>query len=547
MTHAPRQSGGRPFGLLVGVLVVAGLLALGIAPRMRQEQKLKAAAAKATSEATPVNVVRGHFAHAGNSLDLPGSIQAIEETTINARTSGYVARWYDDIGARVRAGQTLAEIDAPEVDQQLMQARAETSKNEAGSEQAQADVSRQQANVAQANAQLVSLQSGLQSAIADVTHAQAKQMEAQNAVEEANATLMQARKKLSGRKANLSQARTHLALTDKTYRRWQELAKGGAVSGQDLDETQAAFESAQSGVEAAQADVDSAQADVDAAQAAVRAREGNVAAAQADVSAAREKVNAAKSAIVSGRANIQAIQAGVQAGRANVRAAQAGVQASVANANRYRALRGFERVVAPFTGVITARNIDVGDLVNAGGSTNTSTDQTVTVPHSGLFGIARTDVLRIQVNVPESAIGSIRTGDKARIQVQELPGRTFTGSVWRMAGALDATSRTVMTEVRVPNPDGALMPGMYAQVQFQTTQTHPLLRIPASTLVVDSEGTRVATVTPEHRIHYKTVRLGRDFGKEVEINQGLDGREALVSNPTDDLKEGTPVQIIASE
>lgn len=528
-------------------LFFVALIAIGTLPRLHKNQKLLAEARAETHTNSTVNVVLPHYAPGSSQIVLPGSIQAVEETTINARTGGYLRRRFVDIGSRVKAGQVLAEIEAPEVDEQLMQARAETSKSQAGGEQAQADVARMQANVAQSQAELARIQSNLEAARADLAHTKAKQMEAQSAVSEAQAKLVQTRKKLNARKSDLARAQTRYALADKTWKRWQELARAGAVSGQELDETQASFESSQSGVTGAQADVESAQADVDAAQAAIGSRQGDLTAAQADVSAAQQKIGAAQAGVLSGRASIAAMQAAADASRANVHAAAANIAASQAGVNRYSALKGFERIMAPFNGVITARNVDTGALINAGSSPSASNDPNSTVPHSGLFGIARTDVLRIQVNVPQSYISNIKSGQTARVLVQEYPGRVFTGVVSRTAGALDASSRTLLTEVRVPNPKNVLMPGMYAQVEFAGKGAQPLLRVPADTLIIDGQGTRVATVTKDNKLHFVSVKLGRDYGKETEITQGLASTERLVENPTDDLQEGMPVHVVAAE
>jgi len=519
-------------------------LTLGILPRLQQDKKLAAMAVTDNVSATPVNVVLPTYAPGSSAIVLPGNIQAVEETTINARISGYLRHRYVDIGSRVKAGQILAEVEAPEVDEQLMQARAETSKSQAGGEQAEADVARMQANVAQAQADLARTQSNLEAARADLAHTEAKQQEAQGALAEAQARLIQVRKKLNARRSDLDRARTRYTLAEKTWKRWQELAKGGAVSGQELDETQANYESSQSAVTGAQADVESAQADVDAAQAAVGSRQSDLAAAGADVSASKQKIIAAQAAILSGKAGITALQAAVGATRANVRAAVANVAASQAGVNRYSALKGFERIVAPFNGVITARNVDTGALINAGSTPGSGSDPTSTVPHSGLFGIARTDILRIQVNVPQAYMGNIRQGEKARVLVQEFPGRVFTGTVERTAGALDASSRTLLTEVWVPNPNNLLLPGTYAQVEFAGKQSKPLLRIPANTLIIDGKGTRVATVTSKGTLHFLSITLGRDFGKDVEVTQGLEANERLVENPTDDLREGEAVQVV---
>jgi RND family efflux transporter MFP subunit len=550
--HRNHPAQGKPSGgkrvtsALAGVVLVGSLLALGIAPRLKQQKKLEALTASTGDTATPVNVATPHYAVSAAGITLPGNIQAIDEAAINARTNGYMTKRFVDIGSRVHAGQALAVIESPEVDEELMQARAETSKSQAGSEQAQADVARLQANVAQAQADLARLESNLQGSHADLAHTKAKALEAKSTLAEADARLIQTRKKLNARQSDLARAKTHLALAETTYKRWQELAVGGAVSGQDLDETKAAYESSQAGVTGAQADVETAQADIDAAQAGVQSSQGNLAAAQADVTASEQKVAAARAAVISGRANVAAMQAAVQASRANVRAATSTVAASQAGVNRYAALKSFEQVVAPFNGVITARNVDVGALINAGGSSATANDPTSTVPHSGLFGIARTDVLRIQVNVPEAYIDNMQLGQPAQIVVQELPGRVFTGTVARKAGALDAASRTMLVEVHIPNPKNVLIPGMYAQVEFAGKQATRLLRIPADTLIIDNMGTRVATVSKDNTLHYETVHIGRDFGKEVEITQGLTPETQLIENPTDDMKEGMPVQVVAA-
>ncbi|HLK61170.1 MAG TPA: efflux RND transporter periplasmic adaptor subunit [Chthonomonadaceae bacterium] len=529
--------------VLLGLCVLGAFLALGIVPRMQQSHKLAVDAAGVSTDLVPVNATSPHYGAASNELMLPSNVQAIEETAIHARTTGYLHELNVDIGSRVKAGQVLAVIESPEVDQQLMEARAETSKSQAGGQQAQADVARLQANVVQSQADLSRIQSNLEAAKADLAHANAKLLETQGAVAEARAILIQSQKKLLGRRAELARTQTRLALAERTYRRWQELARGGAVSGQDLDEAESNFEANKSSVASAQADVESSQADIVAAQASVDARNSDVEAARADVNSAKQKVSAAEAAVSAGRANVTATQASVRAGQANVTAAQATVSASVANVNRYEAMRSFERITAPYDGVITARNVDAGALINAGGSSG-ALDPTSTVTHSGLLGIARTDTLRVQVNVPQVYVGTIKPEQPANIFFQEFPGRTFHGIVVHTSGALDATSRTMLVEVRLKNPNNLLIPGMYAQVQFLTPRAHPLLRIPANTLLIDGKGTRVATITPDEKVHFQTVQVGRDFGKEVEVLSGLEGTERLVTDPTDALEEGTHVQII---
>jgi RND family efflux transporter MFP subunit len=535
-------------GLIGGAVIVAVLLAIGIIPRVKQQKKLDAVGVSLTGAAVPVNVVKPFYQVAGsNELVLPSSIQAIAETSLHARTSGYLKELNVDIGSRVKAGQVLAVIESPEVDQQLGQAQAEASHAEAGSEQARADVSRLEANVAQAKAEIVRVQSTRDEARADLAHSDAKLLEAQGAVSEAQAKLEQTQKRLAGMRANFKRALTRQNLAEKTFTRWQALEKGGAVSGQDLDEAQANYETSQANVVAAQADVDSSQADVAAARASVSSRQSDVQAAQADINSAKQKVSAAEAAVAASRSAAAAAQAGVEAGNANVHAAQSTIASQRSNVNRYAIMRSFERITAPYDGIITARNVEVGTLVSAGsGTTGGASDPTSTVSRSGLLGIARTDFMRIQVNVPQSFAGSIKPGERATIRIPEYPGQVFVGTVFHQAGALDATSRTMLTEIRLPNPGNLLIPGTYAQVTFSGKSAHSLLHIPATTLIIDAQGTRVATVTKDNKVHFKSVQIGRDFGKDVEILSGISDDESLITNPTDDLQEGAQVQVVAT-
>lgn len=526
-----------------GAFFFIALIAVGALPRLNKNRKLTAAAEKVRVTAPAVNVVTPKMAANSGDLLLPSNVQAIEETTINARTSGYLKKRFVDIGSQVKAGQLLALIESPEADQQVLQAEADTAKARASSGQAQADVVRQAAAVAQTRSELARSQSNLEQVKADLEHQTAKLEQATSAVESAKAKWTQTRQNLEGRKADLQHAQAQFALARKTLDRWRDLEKVDAVSGQEVDEKQAAFEVSQANVSAAQAAVSSAQADVEAAQAAYLSSQADVRAAQADVKSGNQKVNAAQAAVLSSKANVEAAQSSVTASRANVEAMQASVHSSDAAMRRYAALQAYERVVAPFSGVITARNVDAGALITAGGGSGES-DPTRTVPHSGLFGIARTDTLRIQVNVPQTFVSSIKPGQKARILFSEYPGRVFTGTVFRTAGALDAASRTLLAEIHLPNPQNTLLPGMFAQVQLNASHARPILRIPASALIVDAAGTRVATVTPEQKIHFVSVKAGRDYGSEVEISTGLEGNERLVSNPNDDLLEGTSVRVM---
>jgi RND family efflux transporter MFP subunit len=540
--RAPKSGKVRRVALGALLLVAAGLVYLaGTLPRVRRQAVLAANVQQVRTAVPAVSVVTARRAAAAGLL-LPGSIEAIEETTVGARTNGYLRRRTVDIGSRVRAGQLLAEIDSPEVDQQLRQAQAEATRSQAGVGQAHADVARLQAVVAQTRSETTRLQANQEQARAELSRSEAKRVQAGAAAANARARLALSRQNLEGRKADLAQAQARLAIAAKTFQRWQALVQEGAVSQQDADERQSTLEANQAAVRAAEAAVNSAQADVDAAQETVNASEADIAAADADVSANRQIVRAAQAAVRSNLANVRAAEESVRASRQNTAAAVAAVDSSQANVQRYAVLSSFERVVAPFDGVITSRNVDTGALITAGGSPSGDGD---TTPRSGLFGIARTDTMRIRVQVPQTFFTSIRPGQKARIAVREFPGRKFEGSIFRIAGALDSASRTQLVEVRLSNRDRALVPGMYAQVTLTPARPPATLQIPGTALLIDAQGTRVATVTAEGRVQYRKVQVGRDFGSGVEIMSGLRGGEKLVDNAGDTLREGARVRIVA--
>jgi RND family efflux transporter MFP subunit len=198
-------------------------------------------------------------------------------------------------------------------------------------------------------------------------------------------------------------------------------------------------------------------------------------------------------------------------------------------------LQSFQKVTAPFAGTITARYVDVGALITVGTGTN----------NQALFKIAQSDVLRIYVNVPQTFVNSIQPDQPAQISVQEFPQKTFTGKVVSTAGALDPTSRTLLTEVRVTNEDNLLLPGMYAQVKFTVTRSNPPVLVPGNALVIRPEGTQVATVTKDQTVHYQKVTVGRDYGTQLEIISGLEANETVILDATDDLQEGMKVQAVA--
>jgi RND family efflux transporter MFP subunit len=537
-------------GYIAAVLLGAGLLALGIVPRLRQHSKLTAAVAAARTEnQTPtVEVVQlgaplpspdgkpGDAPAAPPSdLILPASIQAVEETTVSARATGYVQKRYVDIGSKVTEGQVLADIASPDMDEQLSQAQAQTAKSRAGVGQSEADAARLQAGVAQAQAEALRTEASLEQARATLSRARAQQAKSRTAIAAAQAQQAAVQQALEGKKAALAQENANLELDEKNWKRWEELGKEGAVAQQEVDTKKTAYETRLASINAAEAAVHSAEADVTTAQEQVQASRSDAAAAQADIVSNEHNIRAAQAQIASSRESVAAARANAAAGRASVQAAEAQVGADEANVQRYAVLRSFQQVVAPFSGVITSRHVDTGALINAGGGTGAE-----------LFGIARTDVLRVTVNIPQRFVATISPGQRVNVEVREFPGRSFEGTVVRRAGALDEATRTLLTEVHLPNRSGVLLPGMYAQVRFPVAAAgaeRGLPHIPANTLVVGADGTRVATVTPDQKIHFVPVQVGRDLGTELEITSGLTGSEHLVANPADDLAEGTTVKV----
>ncbi|MBD2681178.1 MULTISPECIES: efflux RND transporter periplasmic adaptor subunit [Nostoc] len=435
--------------------VVSGLLALGIIPRIQQQSELNAFAKSTSKKVSSVNVVKPKLAANFTELVLPSSIQAGQETTIYARTSGYLQKKLVDIGDRVNKGQLLAVIDAPETDQDVEQARAELAKSEANIAQVQADLAQKLSNLSQTKANF------------------------------------------KARQAELIEARTNLELARQTWQRWQLLQKQGAVTTQAADERESAYYASQANVETLIARVNSEQ----------------------------ESINTALAAINSQKANINAFVASKNAAQSNLQ--------------RIKVLQSFKQIVAPFSGVITARNIDTGALISAGSNSNSG--------NSWLFKVAQTNNLRIRINVPQAFMQSIQPGQTALVRVRELPKKAFSGKVIRTADALDPSSNTLLTEIEVRNSENVLRPGMYAEVTFKAQRVNPPLLVPANTLVINADGIQVATVTKENKVNYKKVELGRDYGTEVEVISGLSPNARLITNPTDALQEGKSVQVLASK
>lgn len=411
----------------------------GVLPRLARQKKITAAA-QATRDSIPkVRVVQAQQAPAASDLQLPGDVEAIQVATISAQTTGYLRRFHVDIGDRVRARQLLAEIDTPQVDQQL--------------QQAQADLAQAVASLGQA-------------------------------------------------KANLNQAVTNMDYARVTYERNDYLAQQHVVSDQIRDQMKAAY--------------DAAKATVDAMQA---------------------NINAAKAAIAANEANVRSLQA----------------------------LQGFQKVFSPFAGVITARNVEVGSLINPGSSSlSTSvgtTPSSATLPGSGtipkgtnapasgggLFEMARIDTLRIFISVPQAFASTIKPGQTANISVRELPQKTFAGRVVRTTSALDPGSRTLLTEVQTSNSDYQLLPGMYATVDFGVQSPDQPVRIPATALIIRADGPQVAIVTADQEVHYQKVVIGRDYGNQLDIISGLEPGTTVIVNIADGLQEGVKVHTEAAQ
>jgi RND family efflux transporter MFP subunit len=368
------------FGLAAIVLVLGIVIYSGIHERAQAESSLGVSTERA---AVPiVNVVEPSSSGLSQEIVLPGNTQAFNDTPIYARTNGYLKHWYVDIGTHVKQGQLLAEIDTPEVDQQLDQARADL-KN------------------AQANEQL-----------AEITAA-----------------------------------------------RWQNLLKTNSVSKQETDQ------------------------------------------AVSDLSAR-----------------------------------QASVDSMAANVHRLEQLQSFEKVYSPFAGVITARNTDIGALINAGAGG---------VPQE-LFHMAAVDKLRVYVAVPEVDSLAAQTGAKATLTLDEFPGETFEGTIVRDSDSIDSASRTLNVEVDVNNAQGHIKTGAYAFVHLKLPQSAHAsaqsITIPADTLLFRSEGLRVGVVRNGHA-ELTPIKIGRDFGATVEVVAGLQPTDQVIVNPSDSLTSGSPVRV----
>ena len=437
------KSSRKLLSLIIVLGVTAAVYFFGYLPRERTTKQLVAAAAARRITPPLVNAAAVKRAATTTELLLPGNVTPITEAYIFARAAGYLKRRYVDIGDRVRAGQKLADIEAPDLDQQVSQSRAA---------------------LAQAEGQLG----------------------------QAQATLVQ-----------LIATRDLAAIT---WERYKVLTVKGAVSRQDGD----------------------------------------------------NQATAAKTA-----------EANVVAQQKTVRAMEEFVRASQATLDRLLALQGYEQVTAPFDGIITARNVDVGALISATGSSlgpaRSNAAGPSDVPSGGeIFRLAEIGKLRILIAVPQTNAPGVRVGQAATVTVQQIPNLKFNGKVTRTSSSLDAQSRTLLTEVDVDNPAGALLPGMYALVSFITDRPDPPFLVPDAALVVKSSGPVLAVLLPltldeqqkasaegidpatlarVRRVHFQTVAPGRDYGIELEILDGLKVGQEVAMDPTDAVQEGALVQV----
>jgi RND family efflux transporter MFP subunit len=384
MSSPPDQSPGRPdlrklrlAGISFAILILA-VFVYGLVSRAAQNSRLHDLT---EAEAVPSVAVVAPSGDANSSgLELPGRLEAFIRAPIYARVPGYLKSWKYDIGSKVKAGEVLAEIDTPDLDQQLMQARADL-------------------NVARANAKLSEI----------------------------------------------------------TAKRWQSLSGTDAVAKQDVDQRTFTWD----------------------------------------------------------------------ANMAQVKAAQANVDRLVAEA-------GFKRLIAPFDGIVTARETDIGQLINVGSTGGAE-----------MFVVSETEKLRIYVNVPQNYVPSVPPGTQATIQVPEHPGKTYTGTVESSAQSVDPSTGTTLMQIIVDNPSGELMPGDYASIRLQAAAAVNVLSVPSSAVIFDAKGLSIATVGSNDRVLLKSVTIGRDLGAVIEIASGLGANDRVIQNPPDGIANGDLVHVVA--
>ena len=392
---------------LCAIVLIAVAFFAGYIP-LQKRQAVIASEAHDEQQALPrMEVIQVGRSTRQSGLQLPGNIQPITEAPILARADGYIERRTVDIGDRVKAGQMLAQIDAPELTDQVAQATA---------------------------------------------------------------TVRQAQAALEQATANVQQGRTDMELARVMAKRSSQLVAKGAVSKQDDDQSQAQYNSK--------------------------------------------------------LAALQSLEKAIDVQRANIGAAQS-------NVARLAQMQSYEKVYAPFDGVIEARHIDVGALIDAGSAGG---------PAREMFDLAQTGVLRVYADVPQNNAGTSLDGTSACLEVSQVAGTCLPGTVARNAGAINAVTRTLRIEVDVPNKDGAVLPGSYGQVRLSVKAAQPGLSLPVNTLLYRPEGLQVATVDAEHKVLLKTIKPGRDFGTHIEVASGLAATDWVILNPSDSITNGQAVR-----
>jgi RND family efflux transporter MFP subunit len=381
MSNERNQNEPRSAARLLWFLAPVAVLAIGalFTVHSKAASETKVAATTNKLAVQHVAVVHPQRGNPITELSLPGTTEAFVESPIFARTNGYVKLWTKDIGARVQSGELLAEIETPELDQQVQQSRAV-----------------------------------------------------------------------------LAQSEANLKLANITSSRYRDLIGSHSVSQQDVD--------------------------------------------QADQ---------------------------------NVAMLTASTKAASADVQRLEQLQQFERVLAPFDGIVTARNVNIGDLINAGSATASKE----------MFRIAKIDTLRVFVNVPEDYGSSIRPGVAARLAIAGFPGKEFPARVARYTHAVDPNSRTMRTEIDVPNPSGVLIPGAYASAIFSLRSAVAPLILPSNTELFQANGLQVAVVDQKSAVQLRNITVGRDFGTSVEVISGLQPKDSVITNPSDSLNSGQQVAV----
>jgi multidrug efflux pump subunit AcrA (membrane-fusion protein) len=514
------------------------LLLIGILPRLKQSAELAAEAAAEAKGKVAVDVARPSESPSTTLLNLPGTIEAVEQTGVNARATGYANQVLVDIGDKVKAGQTLAIISAPDTDQQTVQGRAELSQAETVVSQAIANVDAMEGALAQQQA--------------NVSHSKAAYLQAEAQVAQDSAQLASAQFQYNEQEHTVTEQSANKDLADVTNQRYQYLLKEGAIAKQDADQTAATAKVNDAGLDLSQAALQSSQANIDAYK-------QNVAAGKANAEAAKQDIKVAQAQVRTAISNVKAAQAEVASAQANVNADQA-------NLVRLADLQGFERVTAPFDGIVTARNIDQGAYISAGGSASASSSVGATSAGSStsgsaaggngtlgssssssgvsasLFTISSIQRLRIYLNLPQTISNSVQVGQEANISVASVPHRIFKGTVSRTAIALDPSSRTLVAEIMIDNASEELKPGMFGEVGLTVSQPQRILQIPDPALLTGPAGPQLVIIGQGNKLHFQTVTIGDDDGTTMQILSGLKLHDRVVAAPNYELHEGEAVQ-----